>query len=80
LETLSGERMKHKYNIGDLFISDANGRGIICNIEEYSTITEYVIYWTDGKPTSMGYTKFEIEARLNDPYKSIRWHYYPVKK
>ena len=39
-----------KFNIGDLFISGANGRGIICGIEEYSTITEYVIYWTDGQP------------------------------
>ena len=51
-----------KFNIGDLFISGANGRGIICGIEEYPTITEYIIYWTDGQPTSMGYTKFETNA------------------
>ena len=68
--------MKNKYNIGDLFISGANGRGIICGILQYSTITEYVIYWTDGQPTNMGYTKSEIQAKLN----KFVWHYYPVKE
>ena len=63
-----------KFNIGDLFISDVNGRGIICGILQYSTITEYVIYWTDGQPTNMGYTKSEIQAKLN----KLVWYYYPV--
>ena len=63
-----------KFNIGDLFISEVNGRGIICGILQYSTITEYVIYWTDGQPTNMGYTKGEIQAKLN----KLVWHYYPV--
>ena len=76
METLSGERMKHKYNIGDLIISPENGRGIVCGLESYSNITEYVVYWTDGQPTSMGYTAFEISTKVSKQY----WQYYPVKK